>query len=480
MEHGPLYATLTKAAFHRRLSLTLRLLLQAGGAILLSLLVLLAADNVFNLAPLTRIVVGLVFLGSVAAGLTRLYLLYWRRPVDPAKMAVYLEQRYGIGDNRLVNAVHFDRDPSIPARVKSLFDREAETCCADMDFRSVWRHADLNPALRLCAVGMLAFLVYALPFGPHARNAFLRYLHPSSDMTPLNYTQFSVSPGDAEVLEGRDCPIRVRAAKFGRGVGGLDLLVREGSGEPLLYPMRSETDGFMFELRDLAQTTRYAVKNGNDASRWYTVTVVPRPRLDRLEVTITPPAYAGAAPVRLSPDKRDADALVGSRIRVQVAPARGQQIRFLRDGKQDAADVGTDLTFDLSGDTTLAADVRDAHGRLFANVWQCRFKAVPDRRPDVRFLNRELNVEIGAGASLPLSLRAGDDLGLTALELYTVRNQKEIVLKHIDYRDTRKDRDEVSVLAISEDVFARNAGTRSGRACSTTTRRRRTASRPSP
>jgi hypothetical protein len=455
MTSGPLYATLTKAAFHRRLSLTLRLLLLTAAAGSLSLAVLFAADNLFNLSAAARATVGLAFLAGVLGGTAFLYVRYWRRPVDAAKMAVYLEQRYGIADNRLVNAVHFDRDPSVPAFIRELFDRQAETSCADVDFRAVWQHANLKPALRLCGVGVLAFLAYAIPFAPHARNAFLRYLNPSSEVTPLNFTQFAVAPGDTEVAEGRDCAIRVHAAKFGRPAGGLDLLVRDGNAT-LLYPMRSEADGFAFDLRDVSQTTRYAVKNGGDVSRWYTVVVIPRPRLSRLTVTVEPPAYTGEKAEVLSPQKREAAVLAGSTVRVQTVPARGQQLRFLRDGK-DVPDAHAELSFALAADTELAIDVRDDRGRLFPAVWLCRFKAVADQHPEVRFLNRELNVEVASGQPLPLTLHENDDFGLSALELYTVQNQKEKILKRFDYRERKRDRDEASVLAVSDGTFARNA-----------------------
>ena len=303
MQRGTLYATLTRAAFHRRLSLTLRLLLLAGAALPVWLFVLFAADNLFNLSVALRTALGLVSLGAIAAGAARLYWLYWRSPADNAKMAVYLEQRYGIDDNRLINAVHFDRDPKIPPYIKEVFTNAAESSCAGMSFQRVWQNARLKPALKLCAVGLLLFLAYAVPFGSHARNAFLRFLNPSTSVTPLNYTQFAVAPGDAEIIEGSPCLIRATAAKYGRPAAGLDILVKDGS-TPLLYPMRSGADGFVFELRDLSRDTRYAVRNGNDSSRWYTVSVIRRPRLDKLSITVTPPAYTGEKPLSLSPSKR--------------------------------------------------------------------------------------------------------------------------------------------------------------------------------
>jgi hypothetical protein len=457
---------------HRRLSLTLRLLLLAAGIAPLSLAAVFAADNLLNLSAAVRTVLSLGLAGGLLGGLIRLYWLHWRKPTDAAKMAVYLEQRYGISDNSLINAVHFDRDPALPGFIKQIFSSAAATSCTGMDFRRVWQHAHLKPAARLCAIGLLLFFAYAIPFAPHARNAWQRLLNPTTAVMPLNFTQFTVSPGDADLIEGHACLVLATATKFDRPVGNLDLLIKD-SGTPLLYPMRSTADGFAFELRDLSRTTRYAVKNGHDVSRWYTVAVTPRPRLDHLTVTVTPPVYTGEKPLQLSPAKREADVLKGSSVTVSPNAKANQRVAFFRDGKPLPALEGkrpsrpleqgphpmtdSEITFAMTADTAVSVDVTDAQGLAHSGVWQCRFKMTADKLPDVRFLNRELNVEIGAGQTLPLTIEEGDDFGLTALELYTMQNQQEKILKRITYREIRRDRNEASLLSISEDLFARNA-----------------------
>ncbi|MDD2460638.1 MAG: hypothetical protein PHT98_06110, partial [Kiritimatiellae bacterium] len=84
---------MTKAAFHRRLSLSLRLALLAGAALPVWLLLLCAADNLFNLPPTLRGVLAISSLAALAAGLAYLVWRFGVRPFDPARTAVYLEQR---------------------------------------------------------------------------------------------------------------------------------------------------------------------------------------------------------------------------------------------------------------------------------------------------------------------------------------------------------------------------------------------------
>ncbi len=453
MKRGSLYATLNKAALHRRLSLTLRLLLLAGAAIPVWLFVVFTTDNLFNLSAPVRSALALISLGTVIAGLVRIYFLYWHKPVDTAKTAVYLEQRYGIDDNRLINAVHFDRDPALPGAIKEIFNSTAESACSDINFQRVWQHAHLKPAFKFCAAGLLLFLAYVLPFGSHAHNAFLRFINPSTSVTPLNFTQFSVSPGDTEVIEGTPCLIRATAEKFGRPAAGLDILVQDGN-TPLLYPMHSGENGFVFELRDLSRDTRYAVKNGNDSSRWYTVSVVRRPRLEKLTITVVPPVYTRDKPWQLSPNKREADILKGSLVHIRSGASDTLQIAFYRD---KAFLAGKDLDFEMTADSAVSLDVKDSRGLTHTGVWQCRFKLKDDKAPEVRLLNRELNVQAGVGQTFPLNIEESDDFGLTALEIFTVRNQNEHVLKRLTYRDIRRARDEVCMIPVAEEVFARNA-----------------------
>lgn len=459
MKAGTFYATLSRAALHRRLSQTLRLLLLAGAIVSLSLAVAFAADNLFNLSAAVRTAFSLALLGGLCVGTVCLYLRYWRAPVDPAKMAVYVERRYGIEDNSLINAVHFDRDPAVSGTLKAFFDQAADASCRGLDFRRVWQHAALKSALRLCAVGFVVFLVYVAAFSSHAKNAFLRYLNPATEVTPLNVTQFAVTPGDAEAVEGGACLVHATAAKFGRAPDGLDIVARDGSAAPLLYPMRASEGGFVFELRDLARDTRYAVKNGNDVSRWYTVSVCRRPALKDLSVTVTPPVYTGEKPVRVDPERRETTVLRGSRIEVRPNAGAGLTVRGYRDGKE-VADAGAEWGVEPASDTQLSLDVKDARGRTFAGVWLCRFKVVDDKLPEVRFTNRDLNLEVGLGQSLLLNLDEGDDYGLSALELYVTGGDGEKVLKRIDYREVKRARNEVAPLVVADAFFARNASYR--------------------
>ncbi|MFO7937045.1 MAG: DUF4175 family protein [Kiritimatiellia bacterium] len=455
MKNGHLYATLNKAALLRRLSLTLRMLLLTCAVLLVGVSVVLAADNLFNLSAGTRGVTALLFAGSILFMLARVFMRYWSRPVDSARTAVYLEQRYGINDNRLINAVHFEKAPELPDYIKDIFAVSAESACSGLKLGKVWQHARLKPAVIWFAAGLLIFLAYVIPFSSHAKNAFARLINPSSSVMPLNFTQFKVEPGDVQLIEGSSCLIKAEASKSGRAASDLEVVIRDG-GAPLLYPMRSSGEGFVFELHDLTRTTQYLLRNGNDQSKEYTVKVIPRPKLKKLKVTVTPPEYTGEEPWTVESIKHEVKVLKGSRVVVSSGVSGRKEAVIFRDNDK-AAEVNGDLSFVMNADTVVSIDVKDERGLLHAGVWECRMIMAEDRNPEVRFLNRELNVEATAGQSLPLTVEERDDFGVTSLELFTVKNGKEQVVKEINYRDVRRERTGVSALSVDEKVFARNA-----------------------
>lgn len=455
MPRGPLYATLTRAALHRKLSLTLRMLLLAGAGLLVATSVVLAADNLFNLKASTRTIIAVAFPTAIFFGFARLFWLYWRQPTDSARMAVYLEQRYGINDNRLINAVHFDKEPGLPAYIKDIFVVSAESACNGLKLGRVWQHAKIKSAVIWCGMGLFVFLAYVIPFGGHAKNAFVRFLNPSTRVMPLNFTQFNVEPGNVELIEGSSCLIRAEASKSGRPAPDLKVVLDEG-GAPLLYPMRTRGEGFVFELHDLTRSTRYLVRNGNDDSRAYTIRVIPRPRLPALKITVTPPEYTDDEPWTIESRKHEVEILEGSGVSINTGVSGKREAVIYRD-QEKASGINEGLSFQMDADTAVSIDVKDERGLMHAGVWKCRLIMAEDRTPTVRFLNRELNVEATAGERLPLTLEERDDFGLTAMELFTVKNGEAERIKRLNYRDVRRERTGATPLSLDETFFARNA-----------------------
>lgn len=457
---GKLSATLIKAHRHGRLARAVQFLLAFGAGWLAAAGALFVADNLFNLSPAARLAGGLGLVGAAAAALAWLLGGICCARLQARRLAVRLEQLNGIADNSLINALHFAADPTLPPALQQVFQAQAARACAGIQWRRLWDGRQLRRLGLGFALAAGAALVYALGFAPHARNALARCLDPQSNLTPLNYTQFQVEPGDARLPEGATCPIAAHAWKFGRPVSDLDIVVAGPEGEGPRTPMTGEGGRCLFELKELRRSLRYRIANGNDSSRWFRVEVQPAPRLTALSLRVQPPAYTGQAPAELSPLQREAALLAGSQLLVAATPPPGYSARLSFAGKELQPQADGSWVLPVAGAGELALALHSAAGLVHPRVWYCRLQPRPDLPPTIQFANRELNVQLGMGQTLAVQLHAADDLGLAGLRLALLDRDLERPVKEWQFAKLRTERDEVYVLPIAAPLFAPNASYR--------------------
>ena len=70
---------------------------------------------------------------------------------------------------------------------------------------------------------------------------------------------------------------------------------------------------------------------------------------------------------------------------------------------------------------------------LYQDTWTCDFKVINDRPPQVRFLNRETNIEAGFGQTVPLYFSAEDDFGIDRLAVTVSVNDRKATIKEFRY-----------------------------------------------
>lgn len=459
MKSGPLYATLTNSVRHRRLSLALRWLLLAASLALLALTLAFVADNLFNLPPWLRTTIATTTLLSLPLTLATLLIRHLRHCTDLTKAARYLEERHNITDNHLVNAVCFAADPNLHPTLKQYFTHQAENTCRTFKLRTIWRHAHFKPIIRLTLAALLLTLAYTTLFNHHAHNALLRFTSPASTLTPLNFTQFEVTPGDLRLPENHSCTIHATARKYNTPASHLEILVSSGT-TPLLYPMRLDNNTHSFTLTSLTRNTRYAIRHGNDRTRWFDITITPKPQLHNLTITLTPPPYTTAPPQTIPATTRQITAVTGTHISISATPhSKKHHLRFIHNNSPiTTPDHKLELTLD--SETTLALDITDHHQITHTALWQCTFTPVNDTPPEVRLTNRDLNQRATPGETLLLNLNQRDDFGITALELFTRQGDEEITLKTISYHELRRERQETTPLLLTAEHFAHHASYR--------------------
>ena len=329
MKTGNLYETLTKYELLVKLREFALSIFVALSADIILLFFLFSLDNILNFNSWFR-----MFSVAVIA-ILNIALIAWYvcifvfRKASAHKLALKLEKEYGISDNSIINAVCFKEDEGMPDSLRNLFVNRASDNCRKIKLQvsAVLKNRDLARVSRIFLAAFIVFIIYSAVFHRHARNAFLRFVNPYSQLASLNYTQFNISPGDIEVLEGDSRRIISNACRGDVPAKALSVII-QGEGSVDIYEMTPSVKGFFLELKNITSTLKYSVRNKHESSRWFTVTVIKKPRFDDISVLVSPPEYTGEKEYALPLLKRNAEVLKGSVLNVSSKVPKGFKVSF--------------------------------------------------------------------------------------------------------------------------------------------------------
>ena len=351
------------------------------------------------------------------------------RPPDADRLALMYAARVPDTHDRLINAVQFlasglaDRDPMTCAAVEENAARlHLSTAPAAVDWRTV-RQASM-------AAGALAILllIYAAIWPAWTANALSRVLHPFQPAAHLLVTEPVVSPGDVQLVEGQPLRIEttIRRSPQGRQAGKVSIEYRIGRFDWATSPMAAGgTDRFTHLFAGVREPLDYRVRADRSLSPTYHVRVQVRPRIETLQAVVTRPVYAGATARELKPGLGDITALAHSTVEIRLgsslplahgklAMADGTEVPLAVSGN-DARQAVT--RFDLARSTTYTIQLTDTTG--LANFDPPRYSLVaePDQPPIVSIPKPGRELSLPLDATVPLTIEADDDVGLSKLVL---------------------------------------------------------------
>ncbi|MEM8558124.1 MAG: DUF4175 family protein [Bacteroidota bacterium] len=350
-------------------------------------------------------------------------------------------------DERTAAAAAGQRFPEVGDRLSALLDLadgrrgEAPTPLVDHAVTALGtevapvpfeRIEDTRPARRAApfaavpVLGVLAFLLLA----PTAfTGATYRLFNPTDAFDRPAPFRLDVQPGDVELVRGDS--LTITAQPVGTGFPATATLVLTRPGETRAEPVRVTLgpDGaFSHTLRNLRSTVAYRVETAGVTSPEYTATVVARPLVRGLRVTLRPPAYTGLPAQRLAPGVGDVAALPGTRVEVAV--------RLGDEPVADAALVLEDVEGTPTDSAALARDGVEAAGAFglrrpgsyrvhlenadgFANADPVRYRLdlLRDEPPEI-ILQGPGDVNLADRLQVPVQVRVTDDFGFRSLRLF--------------------------------------------------------------
>jgi chromosome segregation ATPase len=308
-----------------------------------------------------------------------------------------------------------------------LVDQAVQNLADDLDdvsFDEVEDFGRARQALRLASLplaGVLAFLLVA-------PSAFLgaseRLLAPATEFERPASFQLTVTPGDARLVQGDSLQIAVRAT--GASPPAVTLQFRDSTGQAAerirLTP--DSTGTFRHVRPSVRESFRYRVHAPPLRTDWNRVTVVNRPLVRRLQLTVTPPSYTGRPSRDLAPNVGDVTALPGSRIAVSATlggpPVDSARITF-DDGRTRSLSV-TDNTaegrFRLRREGSYTVRLHSRAGTTNRDPIRYQTAVQADARPSVSFLQPTGPVNLDADLRHTLRVQLSDDYGFSRAALF--------------------------------------------------------------
>jgi len=176
---------------------------------------------------------------------------------------------------------------------------------------------------------------------------------------------------------------------------------------------------YEYTFADLRHTVSYFFQSGDYKSKTYTITVVHKPILTDLELTLTPPAYTNEPQTVLSDNGGNVQALEGTRVAVKGTsnnPLSGAWVRF-DDGDEKAVDFdGHEVSFGFTAleDGQYSVLLADSIGYKTGDPLLYTVEVFKDHAPSLDV------VEPGGDTAMPRNQKI--NVGFIASDDYGVRN----------------------------------------------------------
>ncbi len=301
----------------------------------------------------------------------------------------------------------------------------------------------------IALAALIALLAAAALFLPSLfRTELARFFDPYGDVPPFSRLDFTVEPGDAEVVYGEGLNITVSVT--GGTVESVELVAESGSDAAEVLPLFPEPDNhWRTSLTRMTQDVTYFVRAERARSKRYQIRVLTVPQIESVRFRVVPPAYTRDATYDGPLPREGLVGLAGTQVTVWAKsnrPLSGGQLQLdIHDQQEQVVleTAGADEN-EVTGTFTLAASgkfqlvVRDEAGQDSQEPFGGSITLQQDQRPFVRLLSPRQMSLATPHASLPISLAAEDDYGVQRLQLFRSLNDSRPLPMDLDVSSPAK------------------------------------------
>lgn len=448
----------------------------AAGGIGLTLCVV---ASLIGLAIISDILIELPFM--LRAGmllltgtLSCLGLVFWvLRPatkrVQDEELAAFVEKQFPELNERLISTVEFQQEPDSSASpvMKKWLLQETVNYSKKVDFSDA---VDASRAVRHCWWGGIACLALILPLlvvGDAYAVLFSRFVNPWGNYERVQNLILVVEEGDRVVAEKSDVTIEAKVRwRFQEGTipesAWLEWTTDTGVTDARRLDWNAETESFIGTLSRVESSFSYHVAAKRSQTQSYRIDVVPLPKIEELQIEISPPAYTGQ-PAQFH-DLALGEIMVIEQSNWDISarfnkPVEAAEILWLdgeltgkdklaSDSLADGTPIIAKTDFPLRGDrmsATLnevltlespsgrfAIRATDENGLSSETNIIRRLTIIADTAPLIQFADHEQNVAVKPDDIIDLPVTVTDDFGIETLELhYEIKRSEAFTEKGI-------------------------------------------------
>ncbi len=263
-------------------------------------------------------------------------------------------------------------------------------------------------------LGLIAILLFAAPDG--SRDASVRLFSPGMDFAKPAPFSLTVVPGNTEVTRGDSLIIAARAeGKL------LPEIVTFELGVPGESAVRSQTvqkdslGQFVYQESNLRLSLRYRAVSGPVTSDWYQISVIDRPVLRNLQITLHPPSYTGLPTEQLPPGTGNITAIQGTEAHIRVRSSIPDTYAWLSlDSDSDDTPLeNMSGTLVVRDEMTYRILLESPQGIRNLDPITHAVTPIPDQPPSVEILSPAARTDMDFDLMVPLQVRVQDDFGFS-------------------------------------------------------------------
>ncbi|NUM34402.1 MAG: hypothetical protein HUU50_07650 [Candidatus Brocadiae bacterium] len=422
---------LLKARKYQRKSIFLQGLFLSLFMTFILLFSLFVLDNLLRLPAGIRIFLG-IFSGLMIGKeiCIKVFLPLLSRH-NKERMAVYLEEKYQIPENLLINACHFQNQDLLEQEKVFAMQtiQQGESAIQSLNLESLLEKDKIRKRLFCFSGAFFIFALYAFLFPLYLQNAFYRYLYPQKDIPPIGRFSLSTKPdSDIILAQGDSLEIECVVQSRSKNVPEKNIPVfvyQEDKGYLEASPhfckkieMKKQGDLYKVFLPDLKTSFCWRIFMQDTYTPSLRVQVIPFPRIQLSSFRIQEPEYAGAREYEYPGPPASITALSGSRIFIKIQTDTPVAALFWQTEEEKkamellASSWTTSLLLEKNLSCQTMAKLRNGKEIFLA---QSEIYTKKDQLPQVAFLEEDLHLVVSCGKEIKLSLQASDDYGIQYL-----------------------------------------------------------------